>query len=1142
MKKLLLLVFTATLVLFFTQNMFAQQGKTVKVANNNELVKAMNDPAVKFIEITQAGFYDEIMMNAQNGSVITKNADGSRSCTFSITRTNKCWESTSQVDTAVANVSSTGGSSCPAYPAPGSGYGWSSPDAGVHFDLTLMGDITNDTAFYTTDAPGNYILKYTWNATDNAQAQVYLFSSPTIDWLFADDTVCGLTTDIHFMYNMGTQVTDTIVTWYVNGADSSAVYPKDPNPDSIFTFTAPSCGAYQVILNVTNTQGCTVARDTLDLFFYDTPSVNAGPDTAVCGLRYEFDPSYTISCSTTGDIDTVWSGTGPGGMTFSGDTVVVDQCGEYTFTYTVTNGLCTGTDDMVVYFYDEPVITMPAEDTVCGDTATLVASYAVSCDNNTTPTTLWTKVSGPGHVVFTDDAANTTDVIVDTCGLYEFAYTVTNGKCSATDTVAYHFADRPTLSVYNQDTICGFDSYVSAYAFANCGYNDTSWMTGVGVDSIVFDPNATSDQYHVYVPTCGQYAITYHATNGPCTTDTTFYIDYFDTPRPVIVGDTNVYTCSETTYSVTDTSCNTSGMSYTWSLTGGLFTNGTVTATGTSVTVVWGNDYNITGTLKVVSSITGSPVTCEGADSIDITLNEPTLEGQVKYWNSVETYMPSPFATDDYYTIPFDYFYVILFVNGVDDANAVDTAFVQVRLMENMSQLMSYFGFNLDTYTYACDAEYYLKIWDGGFIYHNNPPVPAENATLGNTYTYNNWGGVNATDALAIQLMAASTDIQAAPYNYTWVGPQASSPAYGYYSFGVADVNHTGGITALDALTAKYRAVGLLGSYPDNGTSNQFSPNFKVTGRMVDSLPQMTWSTPFDTTGTTRDSIDVPFNHSGNEYMYFQQAVNHKYTSVAIPWYGKANYINIYYEAIGDVNASYIPPGSGLKAKSAMTLAYEGVSATQVGEEMTIPVSVDRDVEAGAITLSFNYRNDLIEVLGTNYGDDDMFIDQEKGILNIAWFSTEPVSLNENATIAQIRVRVLADIPEGTELFSLNAITELADVNANPISDVNLKTIGVTTDKGVLSGSELSTSNYPNPFDRTTTISYTLPENGKVKVDVYNTVGMLVTTLVDQYQEAGLQNAVFNGTDVKPGVYFYHITVQGESNNYSAVKRMIVVH
>jgi hypothetical protein len=171
-----------------------------------------------------------------------------------------------------------------------------------------------------------------------------------------------------------------------------------------------------------------------------------------------------------------------------------------------------------------------------------------------------------------------------------------------------------------------------------------------------------------------------------------------------------------------------------------------------------------------------------------------------------------------------------------------------------------------------------------------------------------------------------------------------------------------------------------------------------------------------------------------------------------------------------------------------------------------------------------------------------MFINQEEGILNIAWFSTEGADFNADATIAQIRVKVLAEIPEGTELFELNAISELADNNAQPIADITLKTIGVTTDKGIFTGTELTASNFPNPSDAYTTISYTLPENGKVKVEVYNSVGMLVTTLVEEYQESGVNNVKFTTGTVKAGVYFYHIAVQGESNNYSAVKRMIVVH
>ncbi len=1315
MKKLLLLVFTATLVLFFTPTSYAQRSSSVKVANNAELVKALNNPNVNSVEITQPGFYDELLLNANEGTFVFKGNGSRANCQYWINTHNVCFDGDTTTNVAESGVTSVGGATCPGV---NEGH-WTVANKPAGSTVTFMDPISSDTMHFYVDMPGVYELKNTWYSTPgdpsstflgSAQTQYTFYSEPVITQLeAAPDSVCGLSTTINFNYDVGTYNTgDTTVTWMVNGADSSAVYPKAPGS---FNFTVPSCGTYTLNLHVTNSLGCGNADSTITIYFFDTPVVDAdttagdttsvcgltygfapdyafncangvatstawtstatgatwsndtvtvadcgtytfyytvvnGPCSAtdsivvkffdtpvvdadtlagdtisVCGLTYEFSPDYTIQCdngvttstdwtgigtwnndsvtvtscgiytyyytvvngpcSTTDSIvvkffdapvvdadtlagDTVsvcgltygfapsytiacdngetpatsWMGTG----TWSNDTVTVASCGTYTYYYTVQVGPCSTTDSIVVKFFDTPVVSAGVGDTICGLTASLAGTHTEACTNGETPSVQWTKVSGPGHVVFDPASANQDNVNyeVDSCGAYTFRYTVTNGPCVDSADVSFFFTDTPTITIdLLSDTVCGFTTSFYANYTAHCLNGDSAYMTGVGTDSITYD--AASNYYTVYVDSCGPYDITYHVVNGPCSVDSTFTIVFYETPNPTINGDTAVYTCSTTEYYPTDPGCNDpAGITYTWNVSGGIFAGGAtiVTTTGnTPVQVTWDQDYNIGGQIAVhadVSGVTG----CGGDDTVAITKMEPTLEGQVKYWNDVETYMPSPFSTDDYYTIPFDYFYVTLYRDNGQGMDSLATAYVQPRLMEDLNELMSYFNFNLDTYMYGCDAKYYLKVWDGGFVYHDNPAAPAENTILGNNYTYNNWGGVNATDALAIQLMAASTEISAAPYNYAWVGLQGDTPAYGYYSFGIADVNQTTGITALDALTAKYRAVGLLGSYPDNGSSNQFAPNFMVTGRMVDSLPEITFPKPFD-----YDSVnDVPFTHSGNEYMYFQQAINHKYTSDSLPWGGKKNYINLYYESVGDINASYVPPGSGLKTQSNMELTYSGLASTQVGEEMTIPVSVDRAVEAGAVTLSFNYRNDLIEVLGTNYSDDDMFINQEDGVLNIAWFSTTPLELNENATIAQIRVRVLAEIPAGTELFSLNAITEIADANANPIGNVNLKTIGVTTDKGIVNGTELTTSNYPNPFDNATTISYTLPENGKVKVDVYNSVGMLVTTLVDEYQESGVQNAVFTSGDVKPGVYFYHITVQGETNNYSAVKRMIVVH
>ncbi len=72
-------------------------------------------------------------------------------------------------------------------------------------------------------------------------------------------------------------------------------------------------------------------------------------------------------------------------------------------------------------------------------------------------------------------------------------------------------------------------------------------------------------------------------------------------------------------------------------------------------------------------------------------------------------------------------------------------------------------------------------------------------------------------------------------------------------------------------------------------------------------------------------------------------------------------------------------------------------------------------------------------------------------------------------------------------------------------------------------------SNYPNPFNPTTTISYSLPHEGKVSLKIYNVKGQLVKQLIDGSQPEGYYGVVWNGKDnarrsVASGIYYYRIT------------------
>jgi hypothetical protein len=68
---------------------------------------------------------------------------------------------------------------------------------------------------------------------------------------------------------------------------------------------------------------------------------------------------------------------------------------------------------------------------------------------------------------------------------------------------------------------------------------------------------------------------------------------------------------------------------------------------------------------------------------------------------------------------------------------------------------------------------------------------------------------------------------------------------------------------------------------------------------------------------------------------------------------------------------------------------------------------------------------------------------------------------------------------------------------------------------------ELSLSSYPNPFSNSTTISYSLKEFSEITIDVYNIIGVKVSTLIKEKKQAGTYHfkIVASQYDLKPGIY-----------------------
>ena len=79
--------------------------------------------------------------------------------------------------------------------------------------------------------------------------------------------------------------------------------------------------------------------------------------------------------------------------------------------------------------------------------------------------------------------------------------------------------------------------------------------------------------------------------------------------------------------------------------------------------------------------------------------------------------------------------------------------------------------------------------------------------------------------------------------------------------------------------------------------------------------------------------------------------------------------------------------------------------------------------------------------------------------------------------------------------------------------------------------------NYPNTFNPTTNISYSLKNNGLVNLTVYDVLGNIVTELVNEFQQAGTYMVKFNAENLSSGLYFYKLT----SRNFSQTNKMLLV-
>ena len=126
------------------------------------------------------------------------------------------------------------------------------------------------------------------------------------------------------------------------------------------------------------------------------------------------------------------------------------------------------------------------------------------------------------------------------------------------------------------------------------------------------------------------------------------------------------------------------------------------------------------------------------------------------------------------------------------------------------------------------------------------------------------------------------------------------------------------------------------------------------------------------------------------------------------------------------------------------------------------------------------------------------------------------------ANIDSLKLRVIHHYTDGGETNALSKTTVAQELTFKPVD--------------VISDYALE-QNYPNPFNPTTTISYALPNASHVTLKVYDMLGRVVATLVNQDQDQGHYTATFDASRLASGVYISRLT----AGSFTKTMKMLMI-
>jgi len=210
-----------------------------------------------------------------------------------------------------------------------------------------------------------------------------------------------------------------------------------------------------------------------------------------------------------------------------------------------------------------------------------------------------------------------------------------------------------------------------------------------------------------------------------------------------------------------------------------------------------------------------------------------------------------------------------------------------------------------------------------------------------------------------------------------------------------------------------------------------------------------------------------------------------------------------------------------------------------MGLELEYPLD---DYKLVSATMPHEDKNQVVKINPTLEeiiaDDNDLLVTDEDGVIRVVYATTRHFDVAAGDEVIRLGFRPMKDMSQGILDFELSGTGIFGDQYGEEQEDTYLIMPEILV-QGSSADAGFDFAGYPNPFNGHAILDYSLPEDGYVKISVYNNIGEQVCVLVNESQAVGKHTAEFAPRELAQGMYTFKLEFSGANKSKCLIIKMI---